>query len=464
MVDSHTSDSKSDHLAQIQHWNVSQWLQHLEAIHPSEIDMGLARVQAVAERLGCIKPAARVILVGGTNGKGTTSALLASLLQAHNLNVGVYNSPHIHLYNERVSVNAQHISDDDLCQSFCAVEKARGSDSLTYFEFGTLAALWHFQQLSDADKLDAVVLEIGLGGRLDAVNIVDADLSIVTSIGLDHQVWLGDTLEDIAYEKCSIARAHKPLICGQLNPPASAYETAKTLKGEWQVAGDDFGIINDEDGPIAFSRDERSEYRLPLGDCHIPLPNVATALHALTVMDLRLSDEILLTRIASLRVRGRMQRFQNTHGPQQLILDVAHNPQAAEYLASKLPKIHTLILAMLSDKDVAGVLRALPQCERLMVCGLAGPRGLNTESLALRCQQALSDVNGTVKKYNELLQCKTVSDALALLSEECLSEESLKEKCNDMSSPKIHLVAGSFYTVEAALNWLQCQEDTWNSI
>ena len=168
--------------------SVAEWLSHLEAIHPSEIELGLERVAAIGEQLDCLKPAPLVILVAGTNGKGTTCALMSRLLQVQGLRVGQYSSPHIQSYNERVCINDQQISDDDLCVSFQAVEQARGETSLTYFEFGTLAALWHFKQ----QNLDAVVLEIGLGGRLDAVNIVEPDISVVTSIGLDHQAWLGD--------------------------------------------------------------------------------------------------------------------------------------------------------------------------------------------------------------------------------------------------------------------------------
>ena len=156
-------------------WTVDEWLSHLESIHPSEIELGLTRIRVVAEQLGCLKPAPLVILVGGTNGKGTTTSLLTQLLMAQGLKVGRYNSPHILRYNERVSVNNTDISDEDLLRSFAAVEAGRGDTSLTYFEFGTLAALWHFAN----SDLDAVVLEIGLGGRLDAVNIAEADISVV---------------------------------------------------------------------------------------------------------------------------------------------------------------------------------------------------------------------------------------------------------------------------------------------
>lgn len=193
---------------------LGEWLAYLEQLHPSAIDMGLERSQQVASRMGLGKPAPRVITVTGTNGKGSTCAFVASLLRAQGLNVGVYNSPHLLRYNERVQVNGVQATDAELCQAFAAVEAGRGDTSLTYFEMGTLAAFWLFQQAG----LDAVVLEVGLGGRLDTVNVVDADMALVTSIGVDHADYLGDTRESVAFEKAGIFRQGAPALCGDLNP------------------------------------------------------------------------------------------------------------------------------------------------------------------------------------------------------------------------------------------------------
>jgi dihydrofolate synthase/folylpolyglutamate synthase len=187
---------------------LGEWLAYLEQLHPSAIDMGLERSQQVASRMGLGQPAPRVITVTGTNGKGSTCAFVASLLRAQGLSVGVYNSPHLLRYNERVQLNGVEATDAQLCQAFAAVEAGRGDTSLTYFEMGTLAAFWLFQQAG----LDAVVLEVGLGGRLDTVNVVDADIALVTSIGVDHADYLGDTRESVAFEKAGIFRQGKPAL------------------------------------------------------------------------------------------------------------------------------------------------------------------------------------------------------------------------------------------------------------
>ena len=414
-------------------WTVDEWLSHLESIHPSEIELGLTRIRAVGEQLGCLKPAPLVILVGGTNGKGTTTSLLTNLLMAQGLNVGRYNSPHILRYNERVSVNNIDISDEDLLRSFAAVEAGRGDTSLTYFEFGTLSALWHFAN----SDLDAVVLEIGLGGRLDAVNIADADISVVTSIGLDHMSWLGDTVGQIAYEKCSIARPDRWLVCGQADAPGTAAETVSAIGGRFCAAGETFGAVKHGNAlNVHYQTPTGTQSELSFSEWHIPYPNIATAIQTLALVDRLPSEQTLVHEVASLRVPGRMQRWQR--GDLTLILDVAHNPQAAAWLASQQPAVDVMILGMLGDKDIPGVIAALPQSRALWLSGLDCYRGLAVDELAQRAEAA---------GYPAQRLFPAVADALQALPPE-----------------GVCLVAGSFHTVEAATLWLNSREDEWTCI
>ena len=419
---------------------VSDWLAHLERLHPSEIELGLSRVHQVAERLQCLKPAPLTILVGGTNGKGTTSALLAQLLTVQGLNVGVYSSPHIQRYNERVAVNGEPISDADLISSFAAVEDARESTALTYFEFGTLAALWHFTQQS----LDVCILEIGLGGRLDAVNIADADLSIVTSIGLDHQDWLGDTTELIAQEKCAIARADKPFICGQLQPPATAKPTVDEIGGYWFGRGEAFDVQWLQDAlrvqfqqPLA-SRDNRlSVVSWDLPKPHIPYHNVVTAIQALALLELLPEESVVADVVANCSVSGRLQQIEmsTANGHKTLTLDVAHNEQAMRHLQHQCPHFDGVLFAALSDKPVEKVVAALPQHQQLWLAGLDFHRGLSAEALAARVDDAATNLVDDIQTF------ASVADALSALLA--------------LPSDQHWLIAGSFYTVEAALNFLE---------
>ncbi len=412
---------------------MDEWLAHLESIHPSEIELGLTRIRAVGEQLGCLKPAPLVILVGGTNGKGTTTSLLTNLLMAQGLRVGRYNSPHILRYNERVSVNNTDISDADLLRSFAAVEAGRGETTLTYFEFGTLSALWHFAH----SELDAVVLEIGLGGRLDAVNIADADISVVTSIGLDHMNWLGDTVEQIAYEKCSIARPDRWLVCGQAEAPHSAAETVAAIGGHFCAAGEAFAAqLHGDQLQVRYQANDGSQTELSFSQWHIPYPNIATAVQTLSLVDRLPAAEVIVREVAALKVPGRMQRWQR--GDLTLILDVAHNPQAAAWLASQQPDVDVMILGMLGDKDVAGVLAAMPQAVNLWLCGLDCYRGLAAEAL----QQRAADAGVPAQRI-----FTGVAEAL-----------------EQLPSSGVCLVAGSFHTVEAATLWLNAQGNEWNCI
>lgn len=409
--------------------SLEQWLERLEQLHPTEIDLGLTRVKQVAERLNCLKPAPLTIIVGGTNGKGTSSALLVELLRAQGLTVGAYNSPHIHRYNERISIDGTQASDADICQSFRKIEEQRQDISLTYFEFGTLAALCHFQQ----QQVDACVLEVGLGGRLDAVNIVDADISIVTSIGLDHQSYLGNTLELIAYEKCSIARADKWLVCGQPNAPKAAKETVLKLGGKICQRDQDFFIEANTTGFDLRFQYEHQEHHWSLPPAHIPHHNIASAVQALALIKRLPTLEQTTTALKNLRVPGRLQSFQR--GQLTLTLDVAHNEQAAAYIGQKLNHVDGIVLGMLADKEPEKVVIALPTTDQWLLLSLACPRGLSAEQLAARAQITTE------------VTCVThIEDVFAQLPKQ-----------------GHWLICGSFYTVDAALEMI-LQDKSWSPI
>lgn len=406
--------------------SLDQWLERLEQLHPTEIDLGLTRVKQVAQRLNCLKPAPLTIIVGGTNGKGTTSALLVALLRAQGLKVGAYNSPHIHRYNERISINGIEASDTDICQSFRKIEAQRQDISLTYFEFGTLAALCHFQ----AQQVDACVLEVGLGGRLDAVNMVDADISIVTSIGLDHQSYLGDTLELIAYEKCSIARQDKWLVCGQPNPPETAAQTVAKIGGKICQRNQDFFIEACDTGfELRFKYQSKEQHWL-LPVAHIPHHNIASAIQALALIGHLPSQQQVSNVLNELRVDGRLQSFKK--GELTVTLDVAHNEQAASYIGNKLKKVDGIILGMLADKEPAKVVPVLPQTNQWILLGLDCPRGLKAQELALK--------SGIASGY--------------------ICADNIEAAFTQLPSNGHWLICGSFYTVDAALEIIG-KEKSW---
>lgn len=421
--------------------SLEQWLAYLETLHPSDIELGLERVLMVARRLQSLRPAPLTVLVGGTNGKGTTTALMSALLQAQGLRVGMYNSPHIQRYNERVSVNGTVIADDDLCTSFAAVERAREGVGLTYFEFGTLAALWHFQQ----QALDVCLLEIGLGGRLDAVNVAEADLTVVTSIGLDHQAWLGDTVEQIAYEKCAIARPGQYLVCGQWSAPETASATVAAQHGLFIVRGEHFDIKETPVGwQVRYQDAVAAEHVVDIAECHIPYHNVATAIQALALLE-RLPDDTTIARVVQqLHVVGRLQTvtWRRSRGDIKLTLDVAHNAQAAAYLAQQLPQVDGIVVAMLADKPVCELVASLPLTKQLVLAGLAVPRGLSVQDFKRRLLEQRPDL-----RIHALFD--TVDQALDWLAETAPTKG---------ETPPQWLIAGSFYTVQQALDYWQREQ------
>ena len=365
---------------------LADWLDFIERQHPNSIDMGLDRVRDVASRMGLKRPAKRVIAVGGTNGKGSTVAFVEAIARAHGWKVGSYTSPHLLRYNERVRIDGIEAGDRELTAAFEAVDAARGETPLTYFEFGTLAALWLFSR----SKLDLAVLEVGLGGRLDAVNIVDADASIVTTVDLDHQDWLGGDIEAIGFEKAGIARPFKPLILGDDDPPASVLRHAYAIGAQaWRIANDFFAE------PIDAStwrwREVGFSMQLPMPALAAPvqLRNAACAIAALRALGARIDKRTHAQGVANAQVAGRLQRFERDGVG--IVVDVGHNPQAARALAAWLrtqPKRRTLaVYAALTDKDVAGVVAALAEgVDGWHVAGLAdaGPRGQEVDAFALR--------------------------------------------------------------------------------
>lgn len=419
-------------------WLKDDWLEYLESTHPANIEMGLGRVTRVAQALDLFKPAKTTIIVGGTNGKGTTTALLGQLLAEKGLTSACYNSPHIHLYNERVNrrdsiSSARLTSDEELCQAFMAIEQGRGDIPLTYFEFGTLAALWQIKHW----HVDVALLEVGLGGRLDAVNIAEPDLSIVTSVGLDHQDWLGDTLDDIGYEKAGIARAGKPLICGQPQVSNGFISEAARIQAHSYYYGEDYKIQPQNSGwllELNAKDDQPLALELPQG--HIPYYNIASAIMGLKQLDLLPSVEGIQRACRDTQVKGRLTQIDCHYNNKAIsfILDVAHNEQAAEFLANQLDHCTHAILAMLVDKNPAAVVNALPQVTNWYLAGLSGYRGQSSSQLAEKVQP---------NNQNKNVSCHLdVRAAIMKILEELV--------CSDAQLSSQVLIIGSFLTVSAA--------------
>ncbi len=382
----------------------AQWLAILESRHPTAIDMGLDRVRAVWEALGAPRPAPVCVVVGGTNGKGSTVAMLAAIYRAAGYRVGTYTSPHIHRYHERVAVDGEPIPDPALVAAFERVEAARGAVSLTYFEFGTLAAFVH---LAGAG-LDVAMLEIGLGGRLDAVNLIDGDASILTSVDLDHQAYLGDTREQIGWEKAHIFRAGKPAVIGEPHVPATVLAVAGQVGAEVFAVGREFWAeVEGEGWRFGVGSDassaRSSERRVALGAfalAPLPLPalrapcqlrNAACAVMTTQLLRGRLpvTHEAIASGLINVKLAGRLQRLDRVV---ETWADVAHNPESARTLAAWLatqPARTTIaVFAALADKDLAGIALPLQSAfaHWITVELRPDPRAVGAEELALRLQ------------------------------------------------------------------------------
>lgn len=358
------------------------WLARLEAMHPKAIDMGLERVKQVRQRMQ-LNFACPVIIVGGTNGKGSTCAMLESILLRAGYHVGLYTSPHLLVFNERMRIDGKSVDDAQLIEAFCKIEQARGEISLSYFEFTTLAGM---QLFADAG-LDAVIFEVGLGGRLDAVNVLDADVAIVTSVDLDHIEYLGDTREKIGFEKAGIFRGGKTAICGDPVPPRSLVEHAAAIGADLWLFNRDFNYAGDQQQWNFSARgNRRNGLAYPALRGANQLLNASAVLAALDALRMRLpvSAQDVRSGLATVELAG---RFQVLPGRPVVILDVAHNPHAAATLAQNLdnmgfhPYTYAVFGAM-QDKDIAGVIGHLKgRIDHWCVTDLPLPRAASAEDL-----------------------------------------------------------------------------------
>lgn len=439
---------------------LAEWLALQEAIHPRTIDLGLERVSEVARRLGVAAPAFRVITVGGTNGKGSVAAHAEALLGALGSRVGLFTSPHLVRYNERIRVQGAEAGDAELIEAFERIEAARGTTTLTFFEYNTLAALLVFARRA----VEVAVLEVGLGGRLDATNLVSPDVAVVVSVGFDHRDWLGDSLESIGAEKAGIFRAARPAVLGTADMPASVFAAIATLGSQALVAGRDFTWR---------AAGERWSYRGPglaledLAPSSLPgsiqYRNAATALTAVAALARaaplakHLERGTVNAALAAVHLAGRLQIVP---GAVEWILDIAHNEPAARVLAAHLNERplpgkpspggsppgkppsggsqpgrgRTFAVAgVLSDKDAAGIAAALaPLIDHWIACALPGPRGGSAAELAERMQ---------------------LPEARLTLAD---SVEQGCDRARALARPGDRVVVfGSFHTVGPALAWLQ---------
>lgn len=428
--------------------SLSEWLAWMESHHPRSIELGLDRVAAVLERLRLDFSAVPIITVAGTNGKGSCVAAAVAALRAAGRRVGSYTSPHLVHYNERVCIDGQPLDDNSLCQGFARVHAALEGDSLTYFEFGTLAALVNFA----AAEVDVLVLEVGLGGRLDAVNSLDSDVAVITSIDLDHRDWLGDDRELIGAEKAGIARAGRPLLCADPAPPASIAATAAAVDAVLMRAGVEFGVERETEAAVSTAAAEDAGYRFygrnrggESWQLHGPLPrlsvgSVACALQAVALLDIPVTSAMLQAACTA-ELPGRFQRV--ILDEIEVILDVAHNPAAAAALAARLAELPTgrtaALFGAMADKDVDGVVEALRErVDAWFIAELKDvPRALPAPQLAARIH----------------------SHGIHMISVSKNLRQAWRRALSLLAPGDRLLVCGSFHIVGPVISWLDDELD-----
>lgn len=406
---------------------LAEWLAYQERLHPRNIELGLERVGAVAQRLGLPDTRIPSLIVAGTNGKGSSATLAALVWREAGHKVGLFTSPHLLRYNERIAIDGVEARDADLVRAFVAIEQARGDTPLTYFEFGTLAALWLFREAG----VQAQVLEVGLGGRLDAVNLVDADAALITSIGLDHTDWLGPDRDSIGREKAHVFRADRPAICAEPDPPASIAAHAASIGARYCSLGRDFRFESrDEDWDWIGEGTSLRALPMPGLRGAAQLRNASGVIAALLALRDRVPVDAGHIRAAlpKLALRGRFERIG------RCVFDVAHNAEAASVLAQRLRETFgerrvALVIGMLADKPLDAVMAALaPQVSRAYCATLPPPRGLPAETLCKAAQAA----------------------GLAAIGYEDV-DAALSSALSETNKDEGVLVTGSFLTVAAGL-------------
>ena len=409
--------------------DLETWLCYLEQLHPSSIELGLERVKSVAERLDLLQPAPYIFTVAGTNGKGTTCRTLEMILLAADKRVGVYSSPHLLRFTERVRINNQESTPSDTVNAFAAIEKARGDVSLTYFEYATLAALYQFKQA----QLDIVILEVGLGGRLDATNIVDADIAIITTIGIDHVEYLGNTRESIGQEKAGIFKPKSIAVVGEPEIPSSILDVAHAINCPIFAVNKDWSYQQIDKLFWQFNSSIKQYKNLPIP--HVPLANAATAIAALSYSPFSITQKQIDSALEKTSLIGRFQIIQSSP---TVIVDVAHNPHAASYLVkqiellkqqqSKVGKVR-FVIGMLKDKDIKSTL-SIFNADQWYCASLYGERGCNADIL------------------KQFLQEENVANIATFDSVYEAYQKAMQEAKED----DIIVICGSFHTVSAVLD------------
>jgi len=433
--------------------NLQEWLTHISRVHPREIELGLGRVQYIAQAMSLSKPS-KVITVAGTNGKGSVVSVMESLLCHAGISVGAYTSPHLHCFNERIRLQGLPCDEDLICEAFCEIDAIRGEVSLSYFEFATLAALWIFCR----KRVSVALLEVGLGGRLDAVNILDPDVSVITAVGLDHQEWLGDSREDIGLEKAGILRQGGSFVCGDPDPPLSVICKARELSCISLYQGQEFGLRTDEQSEETQwwgVKPDGSGMCAAIPETAVLPVNVSTALQALASAGTDVDLEQAAGTLAAVRVPGRQELTQDRMTGAPVMLDVAHNPDSIDALVHAVQHLRQpdseldhrkgtvrIVMAVMADKDVETMLASLVSIADIWyIAEVEDARCLPSIELSEKLKKL--DPTPTMRCFDG------VAEAYKAACEDAVAQEAEVER-------ELVVVAGSFHTVAAVRMLAKC--------